>query len=214
MEPPPPLPACDLRRISPTAGLNDVLSSLLPGAMLGVATWDGHAAYVQRARHRQGSAVDDLTLLTRSNDPRTIGTPRGQNFTTTFDVLVHEVAHGLLGHMGSREPLGRGSMRVPTRPRRRDSRVSSPCRGSLPWSTSWRPGAGRRPTRTRCARWTRVRVWGRGWWRRGEGASLRVGPASQGGIHGGARLYPSNLGNQVDNAGTNVSASNTVNMTR
>lgn len=38
-----------------------------------------------------------------------------QDFTTTFDVLLHEVAHVLLGHMGPREPVSRGTMRVPPR---------------------------------------------------------------------------------------------------
>lgn len=38
-----------------------------------------------------------------------------QAFTTTFDVLLHEVAHGLLGHLESREPVGRAPMRVPER---------------------------------------------------------------------------------------------------
>jgi len=33
-----------------------------------------------------------------------------QNWTTTFDVLLHEVAYVLLGHQGPREPLGLGSL--------------------------------------------------------------------------------------------------------
>ncbi len=35
-----------------------------------------------------------------------------QNWTTTFDVLLHEVAHVLLGHTGPRTPLGLGSLHV------------------------------------------------------------------------------------------------------
>jgi len=38
-----------------------------------------------------------------------------QDWTTTLDVLLHEVAHVLLGHVGRREPLGLGGLRVPPR---------------------------------------------------------------------------------------------------
>lgn len=208
MEPPPrpPSPACDLRRISPTADPNQVLLFLIPSALLAASIWDGHVAHVQRAWHQHAVAVNDLAMLTRPDGPCTEGPPRGpdlgraiavntrqpllhfdaahdlacllanaesegiavtwfvdeaqiggfvyrprerqarrrdrsvppagldarslpavtigehvivlnpaQNFTTTFDVLLHEVAHVLFGHLGSREPVGRGSMRVPER---------------------------------------------------------------------------------------------------
>ena len=80
--------------------------------------------FVYRPRERQARRRDRSAppagLDARSLPAVTIGEHvivlnPAQGFTTTFDVLLHEVAHVLLGHLGSREPLGRGLMRVPER---------------------------------------------------------------------------------------------------
>lgn len=73
----------------------------------------------RQARRRDLSVppagLDAFSLPTVTIGESVIVLNPAQNFTTTFDVLLHEVARMLLGHMGSREPLGHGSMCVPER---------------------------------------------------------------------------------------------------
>jgi hypothetical protein len=77
--------------------------------------------FVYRPRERQARRRDRRVppagLDARSLPAVTIGEfvvvlNPAQNWTTTFDVLLHEVAHVLLGHLGPREPFGRGSLTV------------------------------------------------------------------------------------------------------
>lgn len=82
---------------------------------------------VRQARRRDRSAplagLDARSLRAVTIGEHVIVLNPAQAFTTTFDVLLHGVAHVLLGHLGSREPVGRGAMRVPERlPPRHDPR--------------------------------------------------------------------------------------------
>lgn len=61
------------------------------------------------------SGLDAFSLSVVTIGEHVIVFNPAQSFTTMFDVLLHEVAHILQGRMGSREPLGRGSTRVPER---------------------------------------------------------------------------------------------------